>query len=75
MPVLNIEKFSIRPATGILGAIGFDPRRIIGQGAGPGSVHRDFKSRRRGCPDRQDIGLFRSTSRARPERMKTLLKI
>jgi hypothetical protein len=36
MPVLNIEKFSICPATGILCAMEFDPRRTIGQGAGAG---------------------------------------
>jgi hypothetical protein len=67
MPVLNIEKFSICPATGILCAMEFDPRRTIGQGAGPGSVHRDFMSRRRRCPDRQNISLFRSTSRCTAE--------
>jgi hypothetical protein len=45
MPVLNIEKFSIRPATRILCAMKFDPRRNIDQGAGPGSVHREILCR------------------------------
>jgi len=50
MPALNIEKFSIHPATGILCAMEFDPRRTIDQNTGPGSVHHYFMSRRGSCP-------------------------
>jgi hypothetical protein len=75
MPVLNIEKFSIRPATCILCAMEFDPRRNIDQGAGPGSVHRDSMSSGRRCPGRQNISLSEAQAGARPEHMNTLLKI